>query len=346
MTGLIFINYRRDDDPGFAGRLYDKLATVYPPQQLFMDVDNIPAGKNFVRILDEKVRACDVLLAVVGRNWLDARDDKGRRRLDSPKDFVRIEIESALKAGKQIVPVLAYGARMPAADALPESLEEFALTNAVAVSHERFGADFQALLEALKGAFAQAELDKKTAEEAAAKAAAEAAGKEEERLAAERARLEAKERKTHRLTKAEIAKAEELANWDFIKQQNSAEEYRDHLQRCPDGMTSRYAKTALDEVVWGELPQDASVKALNAYLKEFPGGAHAPEARERVAASEREAAEGEELSKTARLWDAASGVRLKTLIGHTGWVWTVAFSPDGTRILTGSWDKTARTWTV
>src|SRR5229473_1798698 len=97
MAGWIFINYRRGDDPGNTGRLCDRLLEAFQPEQLFMDVDSVPPGVDFVRMLEEKVAQCDVLLAVIGKDWIDARDATGARRLDNPDDFVRIEIESALK---------------------------------------------------------------------------------------------------------------------------------------------------------------------------------------------------------------------------------------------------------
>jgi hypothetical protein len=100
MSGKIFINYRRGDDPGNTGRLFDQLQDVFPRDRLFMDVDSIPPGRDFVRVLDEQVAQSDVLLAVIGKGWLDARDQHGVRRLDKPDDFVRIEIESALKQNK------------------------------------------------------------------------------------------------------------------------------------------------------------------------------------------------------------------------------------------------------
>src|SRR5436190_9290959 len=94
MPGKIFINYRRGDDPGNTGRLFDQLEDVFPREQLFIDVDSIPPGRDFVRVLEEQVAQCDVLLAVIGKGWIDARDEQGVRRLDNPDDFVRIEIES------------------------------------------------------------------------------------------------------------------------------------------------------------------------------------------------------------------------------------------------------------
>jgi hypothetical protein len=97
MSGGIFISYRRDDSRHAAGRLVDRLAQAYHRDQLFMDVDAIEPGLDFLKVINEKVAACDVLLAVIGPAWLEARDEVGARRLDNPDDFVRLEIEAALK---------------------------------------------------------------------------------------------------------------------------------------------------------------------------------------------------------------------------------------------------------
>jgi hypothetical protein len=132
MLGKIFISYRRGDDPGFALALFGRLEQSFPTERLFMDVEGgIKAGDDFVRVLEEQVSACDVLLALIGPKWLTAMDEMGRRRLDNPQDFVRIEIESALRLGKRVIPVLVHKAEMPRADALPEPLKPLAQRNAV-----------------------------------------------------------------------------------------------------------------------------------------------------------------------------------------------------------------------
>src|SRR5262245_5063873 len=152
MSGTIFINYRRGDDPGSTGRLFDQLEAVFPRDQLFMDVDNIPPGRDFVRVLEEQVAQCDVLLAVIGRGWLDARDHEGVRRLDKPDDFVRIEIASALREDKLVIPVLVQDARMPRPDELPEAIKPLARRHAVRLTHEKFKADTQGLIRAIQQA--------------------------------------------------------------------------------------------------------------------------------------------------------------------------------------------------
>ncbi|MGQ0674739.1 MAG: toll/interleukin-1 receptor domain-containing protein, partial [Rhodospirillales bacterium] len=141
----IFINYRRDDSPGSAGRLHDRLAQDLPAGKLFMDVDAIAPGVDFVKEIDDKVKACDVMLAIIGRGWLMAADKEGRRRLDDPGDFVRLEIAMALKHDVNVIPILVDGAKIPAADDLPEDLRALARRNAVELSHQRFAAEVKGL---------------------------------------------------------------------------------------------------------------------------------------------------------------------------------------------------------
>jgi TIR domain len=157
MRGKIFISYRRGDDPGYTHALFQLLRSEFGREQLFMDVEGyIKAGDPFVAILDEHVRNCDVLLAIIGPRWIDARNDKGERRLNDPNDFVRIEIDSALKQGKRVIPVLVNNAAIPQAHDLPEPLRPLAERNAVRLTHERFSADCQGLIEDIRAALAAA----------------------------------------------------------------------------------------------------------------------------------------------------------------------------------------------
>src|SRR5262249_54631969 len=152
----IFINYRRDDSAGTAGRLHDRFVQTFGRKNLFMDVDHIPAGVDFVDYLRSQVAACDVFLAVIGPNWVDAKDDSGRRRFDNRDDFVTIEIAAALARNIRVIPVLVDGARTPKADKLPDSIRPLVRRNAVEVRNTHFGRDAEALAnkvgEALQGA--------------------------------------------------------------------------------------------------------------------------------------------------------------------------------------------------
>lgn len=145
----IFISYRRDDAAPWAGRLYERLAREFP-RQMLMDVDAIEPGLDFVKVLDEQVSSCDVMLVLIGPAWMEAKNERGVRRLDDPDDFVCVEISSALKRDIRVIPVLVEGANMPRADDLPEPLKPLARRHAVQVSHVRFNADTQGLVEVLQ----------------------------------------------------------------------------------------------------------------------------------------------------------------------------------------------------
>lgn len=150
MTAQVFVCYRRDDSAAFAGRVQDRLAQEFGRDLLFMDVDAIPLGVNFVTALHEAVAKCEVLLAVIGPNWLEARDDSGARRLDDPNDFVRIEIGAALQRSIPVIPILLDGAKVPKANQLPEDLKELAMRNWLEVHHASFHSDLDKLVRGLK----------------------------------------------------------------------------------------------------------------------------------------------------------------------------------------------------
>jgi hypothetical protein len=152
MAGKIFINYRRDDSPGTAGRLHDRLAQTFGRNNLFMDVDHIPAGVDFTEYLHSQVAACDVFLAVIGPNWLNAKDERGRRRFDNPDDFVTIEIAAALARSIRVIPLLVDGARTPKVDKLPDSIKPLVRRNAVEVRNTQFGRDAEALANKVREA--------------------------------------------------------------------------------------------------------------------------------------------------------------------------------------------------
>jgi hypothetical protein len=152
MTGKIFINYRRDDSIGTAGRLHDRLAQAFGRKNLFMDVDHIPAGVDFVIHLNNQVSGCDIFLAIIGPNWLNARDDHGQPRLDNPDDFVVVEIAAALARNICVIPVLVDGAPVPRADELPDAIKSLVRRNAVEVRNTQFGRDAEALVEKIREA--------------------------------------------------------------------------------------------------------------------------------------------------------------------------------------------------
>lgn len=146
----IFISYRRDDSAGHAGHLHDELTDHFGRDTVFMDIDAIEAGEDFVEAIEDAVGSCDVLLAVIGSRWLTSADADGTRRIDKPDDFVHLEIAAALERDIRVVPVLVQNATMPAASDLPESLAKLTRRNAIELSNARWEYDLGRLIAVLE----------------------------------------------------------------------------------------------------------------------------------------------------------------------------------------------------
>jgi TIR domain len=154
-TGRIFISYRRDETAYPAGWLFDRLAQHFGSAQVFKDVDSIELGDDFVEVISRAVGSCDVLLALIGDQWLTIADLHGQRRLDDPDDFVRLEIEAALARKVRIIPILVDGAKMPRADELPAGLSGLVRRQALELSPSRFEYDTSRLLKVLDATLAE-----------------------------------------------------------------------------------------------------------------------------------------------------------------------------------------------
>jgi hypothetical protein len=133
-TGLmIFISYRRQDSGDITGRIYDRLVRHFSGKTIFKDVDSIPLGVDFRKSLGDAVGQCNLLLAVIGRQWLNSQNEGGAWRLDDPRDFVRIEIEAALQREIPVIPLLVQGAGMPGESELPPSMQALVYRNAISI---------------------------------------------------------------------------------------------------------------------------------------------------------------------------------------------------------------------
>jgi hypothetical protein len=130
----IYISYRREETAFPAGWLYGRLAGHYGAGQVFKDVGAIELGDDFVEVITAAVGSCEVLLALIGDEWLTITDEHGRRRIDNLDDFVRLEIEAALERNVLVIPILVDGARMPRADELPDSLARLVRRQALELS--------------------------------------------------------------------------------------------------------------------------------------------------------------------------------------------------------------------
>ncbi|MPW16581.1 TIR domain-containing protein [Paraburkholderia sp. CNPSo 3157] len=147
----IFISYRREDSEGQAGRLFESLREVFGEQMVFMDVATIEPGADFRRAIETNIDQCGVVLSLIGRTWLTVTGKDGKRRLDNPNDFVRLETSSALKRGVTLIPVLVQGATMPQEADLPDDIKDLAYRNSIELTHARWDSDVQLLINALRG---------------------------------------------------------------------------------------------------------------------------------------------------------------------------------------------------
>lgn len=146
----IFVSYRRDDAAHVTGRIADALAARVGRENVFVDVDSVAPGEDFVRKIETTIRGSDIFLAVIGANWLNASTAQGQRRIDLPGDFIRLEVSIALAAGVRVIPVLVDGASMPRAENLPEDIQQLVRHNAVFINHTTFARDIRELIDQLK----------------------------------------------------------------------------------------------------------------------------------------------------------------------------------------------------
>lgn len=145
-VGKVFLNYRRDDSEGYVGRLYDHLTQRFPGR-IFRDVTGLRPGEDFVNALDREGVSCQVLLAIIGKRWLNSVDASGRRRLDDPEDILRREIIHALQRNVLVIPVLVGGAVVPPIDDLPTELKPLGRRQALPISELDFERDIERLIE-------------------------------------------------------------------------------------------------------------------------------------------------------------------------------------------------------
>lgn len=141
----IFISYRREDSAPYAGRLCDHLRRTFPSISVFMDVDAVTPGADFVNAIDANLSESAVVLAVIGPQWESVRDVDGRRRIENPDDYVVRELSTALRRQANVIPLLVGGARMPSTTTLPSTLAELSRHHATEISDTRFAADAERL---------------------------------------------------------------------------------------------------------------------------------------------------------------------------------------------------------
>lgn len=149
---LIFISYRRADSGEAAGRLHDRLVTEFGKAAIFRDIEDIEKGVDFRKTLQQQLGKTRVMLVVIGKKWATIKDSTGERRLKQETDWVRYEIETALRLPHvRVIPVLVNGAKLPPAEDLPESLRDLLYLNAITLNPEpNFNNDVYALIREIR----------------------------------------------------------------------------------------------------------------------------------------------------------------------------------------------------
>jgi len=146
----IFLCYRREDTQGFARGIYQSLVGKYGPKQIYRDIDSTPAGVKYSTWIETRVAQCSVMIVLIGNAWLSAKDRNGQRRLDLPKDWVRQEIETALRRDIPIIPVRVQGAPMPSEDELPPSIADLTGFQSAEIADSRWDFDIDQLVQAIE----------------------------------------------------------------------------------------------------------------------------------------------------------------------------------------------------
>ncbi|MEA2195042.1 MAG: hypothetical protein QOG42_1476, partial [Solirubrobacteraceae bacterium] len=151
----IFVNYRRADSAGWAGRLHDDLVARFGDDRVFRDV-RIAPGEDYADRIERVMNECEVCLVLIGRTWVSVAGPDGRRRLDDPNDLLRLEIERALtREDVRVIPVLLDGTAMPAENELPDGLRKLARRNACELTDPRWADDVRRLCNSLQTAIGE-----------------------------------------------------------------------------------------------------------------------------------------------------------------------------------------------
>jgi WD40 repeat protein len=338
-SGGVFISYRRQDTIHFAGRLYDRLADRLGDDQVFMDVARIGPGIDFAEAITQAVSACQVLLAVIGPAWLTATDEQGRRRLDDPKDFVRLEIQAALDRDIRVIPILVSGANMPRADQLPRRLAKLARRNAITMHDDSIPEDAERLLTKIEPL-----LEVTMAAAPGSPLAHGMLGRPLRQVVATPSTLSVFRHPREvrvvafspdGLLLATVSDDWVVRLWDVTSAQVRAQISQDvpvgDLAFSPDGRL--LATASYDTRLW-EVASGRERPRAGLHATEARGVAFSPDGR-LLATADREG---------ARLWEVASG-RERVRLKHDRAVMGVAFSPDGLLLATIS-DRSGRIWEV
>jgi TIR domain/WD domain, G-beta repeat len=330
----ITISYRRADSAAITGRIFDRLVDRYGRDSVFRDFDSIPLGVDFrnhiAKVLDES----DIVLVVIGQRWIGGRGAQGR--LGNPADPVRIEVETALKKGIPVIPILVGRVGMPQSERLPESLRDITYRNALQVDD---GLDFDHHLERLIRA-----MDGILAKTAAPSTAEGQRGPE--RIGAELRRWKGHAKGVRSVAvlpdgRRALSGSEDNTTrlWD-LKTGGEVGRFEGHtsivlsVAALPNGRQALSGSFDHTMRLW-DLEKGVELRRFEGHSEWVETVAVLSDGRQALSGSG---------DRTIRLWDLETGVELRRLIGHTGTVSCVAALSGGRRVLSGSHGSKLRLW--
>jgi WD40 repeat protein len=342
----IFISYRREDAAPYARLLQKELRERFPDARVFMDLDSIEAGVDFVEVIQQAVSSCAALVALIGRQWATLTNEAGDRRLDNPDDFVRFEIQTALERGVRVIPVLVDDARPLRQQELPAELHKLPRLNALELSYGRYDYDAERLFGLIQRVLAEVSERKEPKQKQA-------------HVPAQLIR----ELTGHGRVVSDVAFSPDgtlLAScgmnstvrlWEVvtgtpIRTLRGHNEGARKVAFSPDGTLiascgdfrapSRERATSETVLLW-QVATGTQVRTLTGHSDRWvPDVAFSPDGTLLASCAS---------DSTVRLWQVATGTQVRTL-GHPRMVESVAFSPDGTLLATAGADGTVRLWQV
>lgn len=361
----IFISYRRSESAAHAGRLSDQLRSHFGTHVIFIDIESIEPGRDFVEAIEDAVSSCRILLAIIGRQWLTCANEHGRR-LDDPKDFVRLELATALKRGLRVIPVLVQGAAMPREQDLPDEIAPLARKQAWEVSDLRWNQDVGNLIEKIAGDVPGGVRGRKRAllvvSICALLAALGLAGLRPWRgadkggpvpdqrtsawayqrtLAGHKGTVYSNTFSPDGLTVAAGSYDGTVMLWDVqtgssLRTLPMSDEYLVYtiaISRVGDHLAAGVGY----DVMLGNVKTGAQTRALKGHTGRVFTVAFEPGGEMLVSGGQ---------DHTIRVWDVRTGQTLRTLAGHADEVNALAFSADGKLLASGSYDGTVIIWEV
>ncbi|MEZ5997205.1 MAG: TIR domain-containing protein [Hyphomonas sp.] len=316
----IFISYRREDSQWQTKALYEALCACVPnpATDIFFDLDSMTVGLNFKQQIELTVDKCDVLIAVIGTNWLSAQDpDTGERRIDNPRDFVRSEIAAALRRSIPVIPVFIDGALPPEPDELPDDLKELSHRHGVKVRADSFRSDLEHLVRGLKLNSGPARAAKKPPKFLRFVGWALAAI-----FLAGLASLSFLQRDWIEIH-AFHSDPHERRAWRDANADATIESMTSFLEGYPDSSHARAANETLqrlrDEAAWLELADSEDIEEFRSYLATFPQALHLDEAEREISRLEAEQAQRQEAERQRKAEAARKAQELLAAKDQKAW---------------------------